>query len=81
MSALEQEIYEKFEQLDESAKERVVQTLADQQARTAAKGDWLTAARALRAEMRGKYGKLAFSAAMLINEVREERLNDLMDRY
>jgi hypothetical protein len=31
--------------------------------------------------MRAKYGKLTFSAAMLVDEVREERLSDLMDRY
>lgn len=81
MSALEQEIYEKFQQLDDEAKRRVLHMLAEQQANPAAQGDWLDEARALRAEMRTKYGKLAFSAAMLVNEDREERLNDLMDRY
>lgn len=80
MSALEQEIYEKFQQLDDDAKQRVLQALTQPQANVA-KGNWLDETRALRAEMRAKYGKLAFSAAMLINEVREERLNDLMDRY
>ena len=72
MSALEQEIYDKFQQLDDEAKQRVRATLAKSQPNAAEPGDWLDEARALRAEMRAKYGKLAFSVAMLVNEVREE---------
>ncbi len=84
MSALEQEIYEKFQQLDDDAKQRV-RALIDQRtaltSKQAESGDWLDEARTLRTDMHAKYGKLAFSAALLVNEVREERLNELMDRY
>ncbi|MDZ4769842.1 MAG: hypothetical protein SGJ24_11995 [Chloroflexota bacterium] len=84
MSALEREVIEKFQQLDDEAQQRVGVLIAQQtEARTPSSGAdrWLDGARALRAEMRARYGKLTFSAAMLVNEVREERLNELMDRY
>lgn len=79
MSALEQEIFDKLMQLDESARRRVIQ-LAEQSL-SPASVSWLDQARALRSEMRTKYGKLSFSAAQMVNDVREERLNELMDRY
>lgn len=43
--------------------------------------NWLENKRAIRAEMRAKYGTFQFSVAELVNETREERMNDLMDRY
>lgn len=82
MFALEQEILEKLMLLDEPARRRIAQaaasTLPDE---SALSSDWLEAKRAIRAEMRAKYGVLQFSVADLLNEVREERLNDLTDRY
>lgn len=42
-------------------------------------GDWLDGARTLRAEMQSKYGERAIpNTAEIINEIREDRLNDLM---
>lgn len=82
MSALEQEIFEKLMQLDEPARRRIVQAAASTlPAESAQSSDWLEAQRTIRAEMRAKYGVLQFSVADLVNEVREERLNDLTDRY
>jgi hypothetical protein len=79
MSALEQEIIAKFAQLDDEAKARVRSALVESPSTTEA--DWLEQARALREEMRAKYGTLRFSAVDLLNEAREERLNDLTRRY
>jgi hypothetical protein len=79
MSALEQEILEKLMQLDEPARRRVIQ-LAEQSLVPEA-SNWLAETRALRAEMRAKYGKLDISIADLLDEAREERLNDLLDRH
>lgn len=82
MSALEQEILEKLMLLDEPARRRIAQvvasTLPDESPQSR---DWLEAKRTIRAEMRAKYGVLQFSVADLLNEAREERLNDLTDRY
>ncbi len=82
MNTLEREIIEKFQQLDKDAQQHV-KTVIEQETEspTVINDRWLADTRALRAEMHKKYGKLAFSAAMLVNEVREERLNELMDRY
>ncbi len=82
MSALEQEILEQILRLDETSRRRIVEaaaaTLRD---KVETSPDWLEEIRTIRAEMRAKYGKSQFSVATLLNEVREERLNDLMDRY
>ncbi len=74
MAAIEKEIIEKFRLLNKDAQKRVLAQLSEQLS-------WLDETRALRAEMRERYGKLAFSSAEVLNEIREERLNDLMDRY
>lgn len=66
-------------QLDEPARRRVIR-LAEQSLIPNA-SNWLVETRALRAEMRAKYGKLDISVADLSDEAREERLNDLMDRH
>jgi len=82
MSTLEQEILEKLMALDEPARRRIVQaaasTLPDESAQSR---NWLETKRTIRARMRAKYGVLQSSIADLLNEVREERLNDLTDRY
>jgi len=43
--------------------------------------DWLEGATKLREELAAKYGKMSFTVSDLIREMREERLNDIMDRY
>jgi hypothetical protein len=75
MSALEAEVLEKMLKLDEPAQMRVM-TVIMQHMQMHKSGNWLEAARALRAEMEAKYGKLDVSISSLIDEVREERLND-----
>ena len=89
MSALEQEIIEKFRLLDKDAKQRVRQQIEQE---TSAEDslnfsvmepmspeDGLRWARAFRAELRTKYGERdVISSADILNEVREERLDDLM---
>ncbi|MDX2163583.1 MAG: hypothetical protein SF162_19870 [bacterium] len=76
MSALEQEVLAKLMQLDEAARWRVLQVAAQTFSPPAA-DSWVDEAHALRMEMRVKYGTLSFSAAALVDEVREERLREL----
>lgn len=84
MSALEQEIMEKFHQLDDVAQLRIrtlIERATEPPLATVTHEHWLEDAQALRAEMSQKYGIFPFSIATLIDEVREERLDELMDRY
>jgi hypothetical protein len=80
MSALEAEVLQKMLQLDETAQMRVM-TVVMQHLQIHKKDTWLDEVRALRAEMEAKYGKLDVSVSSLLDEVREERLNDLLDRH
>lgn len=89
MSALEQEIIEKYRLLDKEAQQRVRHQMDEE---VTIKPDdteerepqtileWLEAATKLGDEMTAKYGKLDISIADLIRESREERLNDILDR-
>jgi hypothetical protein len=81
MSAAEQDVLNALLKLDAAARRRVVQaaasTLPDDAPPSA---DWLEIKRAIRAEMRAKYGALPISAADVVNAAREERLNDLANR-
>jgi hypothetical protein len=81
MSAAEQDVLNALLQLDAAARRRVVQAAASTLPDDAPPSvDWLDIKRAIRAEMRAKYGALHISAADVLNAAREERLNDLTDR-
>ncbi len=70
MSALEQEISEKLMALDETARRRMIR-MAEQSLLSVMPVSWLDQARLLRAEMGRKYGTLTFSAAQMIDTIRE----------
>lgn len=90
MSALEQEIIEKLRLLDKEAQQRVWQQIELDASYPAMPSviepvvsleTWLEEATKMRQEFAAKYGQLSFNIADLINEMREERLNDILDRY
>jgi hypothetical protein len=84
MSALEQEILEKFRQLDGATRDHVLEVLQHESdsLTTADERAWLDRATQFRLSLREKYGFHHFGSIQdLLDEVREERLNDLMDRY
>jgi hypothetical protein len=79
---LEQALFEKIRQLSE-AKQRAVLAFVEQQETSveapSAQTDWLESARALRRQLREKYGENHFGSVQdTIDAVREERLDDLM---
>jgi hypothetical protein len=85
MSALEDEIVSKFRLLDHAAQERVLKQIAaeflEAEPERLSLSDWLVWARQFRAEHLSESGvKTAFNAVDTLEEVREERLNDLMGR-
>lgn len=86
MSALEDEIIQKFQLLDKGAKERVLLQLeqvardepieASEQSSTLELLEW---GRKFRAEIQAKYGEREIPSIVdLLEEAREERLNDIM---
>ena len=82
MSILEQEIIEKFQQLEIDAQQRVLQSLA-QRLQQAEKTPfdfiaWLEDAEAARITLRPDASGHAPSASELVNEVREERDGDIL---
>lgn len=85
MSALENEIVAKFRLLDHAARERVLKQieaeLLEAEPATLNQSDWLRWARQFRAELQSELGTdTAVNTIDLLNEAREERLNDLMGR-
>lgn len=74
MSALENEIVNKFRQLDEASKRRLLQVLEHEveQSRSKALDEWLTWAAAFREQLAGKYGNVHFNIQDALDEVREE---------
>jgi hypothetical protein len=80
MSALEQEIYEKFQQLDDDAKQRVLEHLnAEPKADSNTEkkrfdfDEWLTGIRAIQEEIRQERGAdYRIDVVGLLREVREE---------
>jgi hypothetical protein len=81
MSALEKEIIEKFQMLDHEAQQRIrerIEQLAPAPSPVTTLRTWLAEADQLRTRMSEKYGDFNLSIADLINEVREERLNDIL---
>jgi hypothetical protein len=84
MSALEQEIFDRFKLLDKDAQLRLAARLTQEAQEDAdilnpmspQEGlDWL---RSFGAYIHKKYGDLGVSSVDLLDEAREERLNDLM---
>ena len=84
MAAIEQEILEAVNRLDTQQKQLVlalVQELSRKRAPELTLGEWLAQAEASRADTRAKYGKdFTVGSLSLLDETREERLNDLMGR-
>jgi hypothetical protein len=84
MSALEQEIFEQFKQLDKETKLRLAARLtqvAQEDADTLtpmSPEEGLAWLRDFGAYIHKKYGDLKVSSVDLLDEIREERLNDLM---
>jgi|GEM_PF-1278178 hypothetical protein len=88
MSALEQEVIDKFQQLDHAAQSRVLQRLILQdellegdfiiQESALTLGEWLESAIRFGDYIHAKYGDNRPSSVELLEEAREERLNDLM---
>lgn len=82
MSALEQEIIEKFRSLDETAKQRVRLQIEHETEQASLKPmsveEWLQWAQGFGDYIHKKYGVLSTSSVDLLNEAREERLDDLM---
>jgi hypothetical protein len=73
MSALEDEIIEKFRQLDGEARKRVLLSLAQEQEAPMTLAAALQAASAFRERLRQKYGKgHVFGVQSMLDEIREE---------
>lgn len=82
MAAIEQEILEGVSQLDPEQKRLVlalVQELARLRLPQLTLAEWLHQAEASLAETRAKYGEsFVVGSQILLDEAREERLNDLL---
>lgn len=87
MSALEQEIIEKFRLLDKASKQRVLLQIEREAMLTATTSEvllpispeeWLAWAQDFGSHIHEKYGSFSVSSVDLLNEAREERLDDLM---
>lgn len=81
MSALEQQIIEKLHQLDDAQKVEVLAFIdtIETHEKDVTLAKWLDMARQSRAATRTKYGSdYVIDAQSLLDEVREERLDDLM---
>ena len=81
MSALEQEIIDKFHLLDKDAQQHILNLLTTEA--TALKpmtwDEWLAWARDFREKTAAEHGEdFVFNSVDALNEAREERLNDLM---
>lgn len=73
MSVLEREIIEKFQRLEPSAKERVLQTLVDTAHSSFDYETWWKAVDALQADIRSRIGNAETVGALsLLDELREE---------
>lgn len=73
MSALEQEIVEKFQQLDTSAKQRVLAHLERAMQSSFNYANWWAEVEALQKELRTRLGEQATIGALsLLNDLREE---------
>ena len=81
MSALEQEIIDKFRLLDKEAQQQVLNVLSSEVTTLEPMtwDEWLAWARDFRRQTAKLHPEgFAFNSVDLLNEAREERLNDLM---
>ena len=80
MSALEQEIIEKIRKLDEAQKKQILEFVRQvEEQQPTEEPNWLEAILTLEQQLTAKYGTNHFPpSADTINEIREERLNDIM---
>jgi hypothetical protein len=79
MSALEQEIIEIFARLDQNGQQRVLEFARSIETPTQPAEDWFEWAHRFREQLRQKYGdEYYFNVQQTLDDVREERLNDLI---
>lgn len=75
----EQEIIEQVRRLDAESQKRVLEFIRSLGQSPLTDEEWLEKAHALRMELRAQYGEgFVFDSPSVLDEVREERLNDLM---
>ncbi len=76
---LDREIIEAVQKLDRERKQRVLEFIRSLEKPQAVSADWFERVEAFQAELRAKYGDdFVFGVQSMLDEVREERLNDLM---
>jgi hypothetical protein len=84
MSALEQEVMEKIKLLDKDARKRVLhqleQDVIEETLVPMSTEEWLEWAIAFGEKIERKYGPRRINSVDLLEEAREERLNDIMGR-
>jgi hypothetical protein len=76
---IEQEILEQISMLDAEQKKRVLEFVRELKKPQMTLGEWLARAEAFQAELRAKYGDdFFFNSLSVLDEIHEERLNDIM---
>lgn len=79
MSAIEQELIDKIRQLDDTQKIRVLEFVQEIGKPTPTPEDWFERVEAFQAELRARHGSsFRINVQELLDEVREERLDDLL---
>lgn len=81
MSALEAQIMEIVARMDENGKRRILELAQQLEPKTETPqiSSWLDEAAAFRSQLRAKYGEdHTFDTQQTLDEIREERLNDIM---
>ncbi len=78
-ATLEQEIIEAVRQLDEERQQRVLEFIHSLSQADMPLEDWVQKAHEFRMAIRAKYGEdFVFNSQAVLDEIREERLNDIM---
>lgn len=73
MTALEQEIFEKFQQLDRDTQQRLIERLQGEISTTFDWNDWIARVHALQSEVRAAHGKdYRVDVVSLLREIRED---------
>ena len=79
LKTFEQEIIEQVRKLDAENHKRVLEFIRSLGQPSVTEEEWLEKAHALRLELRARYGEgFVFNSLSVLDEAREERLNDLM---